>query len=281
MRTMMTTAAIAALGLMATAALAAPTPEQKCQAAKNSAAGKYSACRQAAEKGRVSTGDATKYGDAIAKCETKFADAWQKAIDSATQAGAICPDAPLAAGDFKSVIDSNSENVATGLGGGGLTVPSTCGNGTVEAGEDCDFTTALATCSAATAGAQPFGQVRCGAGCASNTSACQACSAIGGRDVGGACWFIGAYGGSCSGACSSRGLAYDPATANGAGYDGCLALPQAFYGMSPLNQIEGGGGDGTACNFFNSGYAIYSTFGPTTADATTGNLSRVCACRQP
>jgi hypothetical protein len=67
----------------ATAALAGPTPEQKCQAAKNSAAGRYAACRQSAEKTLASAGDVTKYGDAIAKCETKFADAWQKAIDGA------------------------------------------------------------------------------------------------------------------------------------------------------------------------------------------------------
>jgi hypothetical protein len=280
MRKLITTAAIAALGLMATAALAGPAPEQKCQAANNSAAGKSAACRQAAEKSLVSTSDAAKYGESIAKCEAKFTTAWQKAIDAATEDGATCPDAPLAAGDYKSVIDSHSGNIATALGGGGLTLPSTCGNGTLESGEDCDFTTPLPTCSAATAGAQPFGQVTCGAGCASNIGGCQSCAGIGGRSVAGACWFEGSLGGSCSGACSARGLVYDPATAFGAGYDGCWALLLAFAGESPFNQIQGGAGEGTACNFFNYGYAVYNSQS-TSADATTGSLSRVCACQQP
>lgn len=277
MRSMTTTAAIAALGLLATAALAAPTPQEKCQAAKNSAAGKYAACRQAAEKTRVSTGDETKYGDSIAKCETKFADAWQKAIDKAVLDGATCPDAPLAATDFKSVIDSHSGNVGTALGGGGLTMPTTCGNGTLEAGEDCDFTTPLPSCSAATEGAQAFGEVMCGAGCTANTSACTGCT---GRTVLGACWFVGSVGQSCSGACSARGLAYDSATGTGASHDNCWTLLLAFAGNHPANQIQAGAGQGTACNFFNMNYAVYDG-SATTADATTSNLSRVCACRQP
>ena len=148
-----------------------------------------------------------------------------------------------------------------------------------EAGEDCDFTTPLPTCSAATGGAQTFGHVMCGAGCAANTSACHGCT---GRTVFGACWFVGSEGQSCAGACSARGLVYDAATANGAGYDGCLALLLAFWGPSPLNQIQGGGNEGTACNFFNgSNYAVYSSVNQFTADATTSNLHRVCACRQP
>ena len=116
MRKTITTVAIAAMVLTATAALAGPTPEQKCQAAKNSAAGKYAACLQSAEKSLALTGDATKYAASIAKCETNFANAWQKAIDSATSAGATCPDAPLAAGDYKPVIDAHSGNIATALG---------------------------------------------------------------------------------------------------------------------------------------------------------------------
>lgn len=280
MRKLITTAAIAAIGLMATAALAGPAPEQKCQAAKNSAAGKYAACRQAAEKSLASTADAAKYGESIAKCETKFTESWQKAMDDAVQAGATCPDAPLVVGDFKTVLDSNSENIATALAGGGLTLPSTCGNGTLEAGEDCDFTTSLPSCSAATAGAQPFGRVTCGAGCSSNAGACQSCAALGGHSVFGACWFVGSLGGSCSGACSARGLQYDPTTGTGAVPANCESLLVAFYGPNPLNQIQGGAGTGTACNFFNAGYAVYDT-SATSADATTSNLSRVCACQQP
>lgn len=60
---------------------------------------------------------------------------------------------------MSTVIDFQSGNIAMALGGGVLTLPSTCGNGTLEAGRDCDFTTPLPTCSAATGGAQAFGQV--------------------------------------------------------------------------------------------------------------------------
>ena len=64
------------LGALACAGLsfAAVTPEQKCRAAKNLAAGQYAACRQNAEKGLALTGDATKYGAAIDKCETVAAE---------------------------------------------------------------------------------------------------------------------------------------------------------------------------------------------------------------
>ena len=115
-----------------------------------------------------------------------------------------------------------------------------------------------------------------------NTSACGGCP---GQNTLGACWFVGPLGGSCASACSARGLVYDPATANGASYDGCMTLLLAVWGPSPLNQIQGGAPLGTACTFFNGrNYAVYATdddFNPTTADAYGSNLSRVCACRQP
>jgi len=119
----MKTTTVWVLGILMAVALqahAAATPEQKCQAAKNQAAGKYAACRQNAEKGLAASDDATKYGAAITKCEGKLATAWQKATDAATEAGAICPEAPLTVADFKTAIDANCDNVATALDGGGL-----------------------------------------------------------------------------------------------------------------------------------------------------------------
>ncbi len=100
---------------------AAPTAQQKCEAAKNKAAGLYAGCRQKAEKGRALTGDLTKYGEAIFKCEDKFESLWQKAIESAAAKGETCADAPLTAVAFKALIDGHSANVATALAGGGLT----------------------------------------------------------------------------------------------------------------------------------------------------------------
>ncbi len=285
MRRTITTAAIAAMLLTATVALAAPTPEQKCQAAKNSAAGKYAACRQTAVKTLVSTGDATKYGAAIAKCEASFAGAWQKAIAAAAKAGASCPDAPLVAGDYKSVIDAHSANVATTLGGGGLTTPSTCGNGFVEGGESCDFETALPTCSAATAGAQPFGEVTCAAGCTANTGACRSCAAVGGKSAAGACWFIGPRDASCSATCGAAGLVFDPATVTYAGSGGtsanCRALMELWNPGSPNNTLLGGGNPGTGCNSAALDRFHYENSSPTLAETSSVGLSRVCACMQP
>ncbi len=115
-----TLASIAALLLVAHVAQAAGTPEQKCQSAKNKAAGKYAVCLQNAEAKVVTSGDLTKYSSAIGKCESKFASTWQKAIDKATTAGTTCPDAPLTGAQFKTVIDEHSDNVTTALAGGGL-----------------------------------------------------------------------------------------------------------------------------------------------------------------
>ncbi|MCK6557413.1 DUF1566 domain-containing protein [Candidatus Binatia bacterium] len=110
----------AGLLLAAVPATAALTPEQKCEAGKNQAAGKYADCRQKAEAGLVKSGDLAKYNTAIGKCETKFQDKWQKLIDAATAASATCPDAPLAVSAYKDVIDEHTDNIAQALGGGGL-----------------------------------------------------------------------------------------------------------------------------------------------------------------
>jgi uncharacterized protein DUF1566 len=106
---------------------ASPTPQQKCQAGKNKAAGKYAACLQSAEAKFVATGDTVKYDNAVDKCKLKiFGDPpggggrWQKLIDKATKAGVACPDAPLTGAQFQKVIDEHSDNITTALGGGGL-----------------------------------------------------------------------------------------------------------------------------------------------------------------
>jgi uncharacterized protein DUF1566 len=106
--------------LLGTAASALPTPAQRCQAGKNRAAGRYASCRQGAEAALVASGNTTRYSNAILMCETRFANKWQKLIDRAAAAGATCPDAPLTGAQFKTVIDEHSDNVTTGLNGGGL-----------------------------------------------------------------------------------------------------------------------------------------------------------------
>lgn len=281
-RLAMTGALVAGL-LYAATSFAAPTPEQKCQAAKNLAAGKYSACRQKAERALALNGDGTKYADAILKCEETFSNAWQKAIAQAGDAGATCLDAPLVADQFKMEIDAASVAVATALEGGGL---ATCGNGVIEPGEDCDFgPLADQTCSSATGGVSPYGTLACGAGCAFNTSGCFACP---GTLFAGSCWVEGGRGDSCRNACTGRGLAYDAATATYAGSGGsdanCLAVAQAMFPFwtsppypEPL-RVQGMASSGVGCGVFNLP-TLLRDGNPTISDAVDGQVSRICACQ--
>ncbi|HSP55853.1 MAG TPA: DUF1566 domain-containing protein [Dehalococcoidia bacterium] len=113
--------ALTAAVLMASAgAVYGVDPAQQCQAGKNKEAGKYAYCLQKAEASLVKTGDTVKYGEAITKCETKLNDKWAKLEATAAGKGASCPDAPLTEAQFKTVIDEHSDNVTTGLSGGGL-----------------------------------------------------------------------------------------------------------------------------------------------------------------
>jgi hypothetical protein len=61
------TVAVCTTLLWAVAVLAKPTAQQKCEAGKNAAAGKYAACLEKAQKKFVLTGDVTKYGTAVDK----------------------------------------------------------------------------------------------------------------------------------------------------------------------------------------------------------------------
>ena len=111
---------IMAFLVLTSAARGGVTPEQKCQSGKNKVAGKYAYCRQKAESKFVTTGDLTGYNTLIAKCEATFTSKWQRLIDAATAAMTTCPDAPLTAAQFKTVIDDHSGNISTALAGGGL-----------------------------------------------------------------------------------------------------------------------------------------------------------------
>lgn len=286
MRTFVTTASLLAALACAGLSFAAATPQQKCRAAKNVAAGQYAACRQTAEKVLALQGDAAKHDAALVKCRTKFDGAWQKAIDKAADAGATCPDEPLVAGQYQAVIDAHTDDVATALAGGGLTTPSTCGNGAIESGESCDFGVLLAgqTCSTATAGAKAYGKLACGAGCVFDTSGCFPCP---GKMVGGFCWTKGGDGVSCANTCAGLGLAYDPATATFAGASGtdenCRAVAAAIFNWpppptAPAITVQGIGSSGVGCGDFNFP-AVVRDLTPTLAEAVDAQIGRFCACR--
>jgi len=165
-------AALGAFILTATAVYAAD-PVVRCESAKNKAAGKYAACRLSAQAKLVTTGDTARYDSALAKCETKFTTSWEKAIGAATKAGATCLDAPLSGVDFQTAIDEHSDNITTALSGGGLidyAAAVACGNGTIDAGEECD----QGNLNGQTCLTQGFGAgtLVCGSGCLFDTTAC-------------------------------------------------------------------------------------------------------------
>jgi hypothetical protein len=105
--------------LWAGTALATVTPEQRCQDAKNKAAGKYAQCRERAEAKLASRGDTAKYDAALTKCETKYESAWQKAEQKAAAKGASCTTTGDQA-DVQRAADEFAANVAAHLGGAPL-----------------------------------------------------------------------------------------------------------------------------------------------------------------
>ncbi len=116
--------AVAGLGLLwAGTALAAATPAQKCQMNKNKEAGKYAFCRQKAEGKLALKGDATKYAEAITKCETKYNTKWPKLEQKAVDKGGMCPSVADQAA-IKASVDDHTAVIATALSGAGL---PTCG----------------------------------------------------------------------------------------------------------------------------------------------------------
>ncbi len=125
-------AVAAALAWWSGAAQAAPTPAQKCEAAKLSAAGKYAACRLAAEKKAVLKAIPPDY----TKCDDKYTTAWGKAETKYTSA---CP----SSGDQSKVqrrVTGDAGAVTVELGGSSPTVlrrlPATGQTDSSTAGDD-------------------------------------------------------------------------------------------------------------------------------------------------
>jgi len=149
-------AALALSLLCAAAAHAAGTPEQKCQAGKNDAAGKYAQCLGKAEKSYVTSGDATKYDNAIVKCEGKLVATWDKLEAAAVAAGTTCP----STGDqllIQSFLDACELGVAATVATGSPAAAVTCAADLASCAAD------LANCVAAGPEAKPLrtGQTLC------------------------------------------------------------------------------------------------------------------------
>jgi hypothetical protein len=121
-------AATLSIILIASTSGQAADPAVKCESGKLKESSKYAACRLKVDAKAVLKGVPAVYS----KCEMKFADKWGKAE---TKAEGACPtETDKVSMDAR--ITTDAAEIATLLAGGAVTE---CGDGTVDAGEDCDF----------------------------------------------------------------------------------------------------------------------------------------------
>lgn len=141
----------------------AATPAEKCEMNKLTQSARYSMCRLKADAKAVKKGLPPDY----TKCEEIFAKKWS--VIEAKPGAAECP----SRGDESSMnarVTGDAAEIATLLAGGTV---SECGNGLVEAGEDCDFGD-LNGGSCIDEGFGGGGVLSCGAGCVYNAEQCVA-----------------------------------------------------------------------------------------------------------
>jgi hypothetical protein len=150
--------------VFAGSAAAGPTNAEKCEAEKLKRTGKYAYCRMRADSKAVKNGTSPDY----TKCEDKIVD---KLGSAETKYGVECPTSGDVA-DIQSQVTGDTDDLGVLLSGG--TLPPVCGNGTIEAGEECDFGDLDGeTCDSQTASAEPFGTLVCAPGaCTFDTSGC-------------------------------------------------------------------------------------------------------------
>lgn len=264
--------------LVCSPAFAASIPEV-CEATKQKLVGALGKCLHGAEKKLATSGDTTKYTAAVGKCTAKFSASWQAAEQKAVDKGGACP----TTGDGPTVLSAVTAHVAcvTGDVTGGSSACLACGNGVIDAGEDCDIgAPGTGTCDTATGGTQVHGSVSCGADCTYDATACSACPPSG-TVVGGVCWVLSGADASCTTACTNVGLVYDTATLTYAGSDGSDANCGAV--MTALGQAggaigSGGPAGGIGCWCDQGTSCLRDTVFATTSGASYVNGQRACAC---
>ena len=115
--------------------------------------------------GTDASGDPVAYGAAVTKCTSKFSAKWQQAEQKAIDEGAACQTSADES-DVRSGITAEVACVSSAPGTGD-TACLTCGNGVIDADEDCDLgTLGGATCASASGGSLDFGTVSCDGACA-------------------------------------------------------------------------------------------------------------------
>lgn len=264
---------LAASALLGMRASAAPDPAAKCEADKNSAAGRYAACLYAAQAKAVKENPAAPAPD-FSKCDAKLLAKWAK-IEA--KGGEACP----TTGDetaIEALVGGQAVTVAGALSGDG--VPA-CGNGAVDvAGEECDEADLKGK--ACTNFGHAGGTLGCSVMCEYDTVGC--CDAF----VGGSCWYFGAPGASCDETCAAQGLVYDDATLSVAGSAGpsfaeCNAVLDAIDAPAGVFGAGDTGCDTAVGCVHKEGFGRFRcTSIPTTSDAfdpgPTG-AARACACQ--
>jgi hypothetical protein len=151
--------AAAAIALLNFGSAHAASQADNCEAAKLKIAGQYDFCQLKAQATAVKTGGMPDYS----KCNTKFGQKWM-AVETA--GNGMCPTTGDAA-SIQTRITTDSGDLAVLLSGGSVSV---CGDGVIEAGEQCDFN----NLNGKTCQTQGFagGTLTCGPGCAFDTSGC-------------------------------------------------------------------------------------------------------------
>lgn len=113
-------------------------------------------------------------------------------------------------------------------------------------------------------------------------------SSCGGVSVGGFCWYLGAYGQSCSEVCSSRG-GYHQATESFAGSGGshrnCVDVVAALTNQNSPTVANGTGGPAAGCTYADDptpaqvGFFWFNT-SATSASFSHALAKRVCSCQK-
>lgn len=162
--TPISTVLVAAIALVLTSgqAQAGLDPDVRCESNKLKTTGKYALCRLKTEAKAVAKG---LFPD-FTKCTDRFTVKFTKEEEKAGVG--ICPSEADVA-DIRDRTDDYSSQVAILLAGGSLP-PTTCGDGSVGLGEDCD----IGNLDGETCATQGFynGTLACSPGCSFDTSGC-------------------------------------------------------------------------------------------------------------
>lgn len=285
----------AAMLAWASAAWAAPPPDEVCLAGKEVAAGEYAECRLRAEATFVLNDRVEDYEKAIAECNERLVEKF--ALLEAQALPGSCP----TTGDAAAMIDlitGDVNAIVLALAGGPMA--AVCGNGVLEPGEECEWgvmgvdpeTGGPASCHSVTGGWLPKGDLACSPGtCTFETGDCfDGCA---GLMMDGRCWILGDEHEPCTCVCGDHWAVYDEETAmaGSAGEnEACAAILDALGAGVPGSPVwdvtipdQGTEVDyGMGCVYHPAENTRYRVVSPATTGPATAfeqfDIMRVCAC---